>query len=66
MALTKWVANLVPTKKKQGSIRIFTEFWDQNLASPKDNYNIPFINQIINELMGNDLLSFMDVFSSYN
>ena len=38
IALTEWVSNLVPVDKKQGTIRICTDFRDLNKACPKDNY----------------------------
>ena len=34
--LTEWVSNLVPVAKKQGAIRICTDFHDLNHACPKD------------------------------
>nr|KUM50753.1 hypothetical protein ABT39_MTgene597 [Picea glauca] len=49
----KWVSNLVPVTKKQGTIRVCTDFLYLNLACPKDNYPTPFIDQIIDECAGN-------------
>ena len=43
IALTKWVSNPVPVDKKQGTIRVCTDFRDLNKACPKDNYPTPFI-----------------------
>ena len=45
--LTKWVSNPVPVDKKQGAIRICTDFHDLNRACPKDNFPTPFIDQIL-------------------
>jgi hypothetical protein len=47
--LTEWVSNPVPVDKKQGTIRVCTDFRDLNKACPKDNYPTPFIDQIIDE-----------------
>ena len=44
--LTQWVSNPVPVNKKQGTIRVCTDFHDLNKACPKDNFPTPFINQI--------------------
>jgi hypothetical protein len=64
--LTEWVSNPVPVDKKQGTIRVCTDFHDLNKACPKDNYPTPFIDQIIDECAGCEAFSFMDGFSGYN
>jgi hypothetical protein len=64
--LTKWVSNLVLVNKKQGTIRVCTDFCDLNKACPKDNFPTPFIDQIIDECDGCESFSFMDGFSGYN
>ena len=55
IALTEWVSNPVPVDKKQGTIRICTDFRDLNKAYPKDNYPTPFINQIIHACAGSEV-----------
>ena len=60
------VSNLVPIDKKQGTIRVCTEFQDLNKACPKDNYPTPFIDQIIDACAGSEVFSFMYGFSKYN
>jgi hypothetical protein len=64
--LTQWVSNPVLVDKKQGMIRVCTDFHDLNKACPKDNYPTPFIDQIIDECVGCEAFSFMDGFSGYN
>jgi hypothetical protein len=64
--LTQWVSNPMPVNKKQGTIRVCTDFRDLNKASPKDNFPTPFIDQIIDECAGCEAFSFMDVFLGYN
>ena len=66
IALTKWVSNPVPVDKKQGTIRVSTDFQDLNKSYPKDNYPTPFIDQIIDAYAGSEVFSFMDGFSKYN
>jgi hypothetical protein len=56
----------MPVDKKQGTIRVCTDFRDLNKACPKDNYPTPFIDQIIDECTGCEAFSFMDGFSGYN
>ena len=41
------------------------DFWDLNKACPKDNYPMPFIDQIIDACAGSEVFSFMDGFSRY-
>lgn len=64
--LTEWVSNPVPVDKKQGTIRVYTDFHDLNKVCPKDNYPTPFIDQIIDECAGCEAFSFMDGFLGYN
>jgi hypothetical protein len=66
IAYTSWVSNPVPVNKKQGTIRVCTDFRDLNHACPKDNFPMPFIDQIIDDCAGHEALSFMDGFSGYN
>jgi hypothetical protein len=66
IAYTSWVSNPVPVDKKQGTIRVCTDFRDLNNAFPKDNFPTPFIDQIIDDCAGHEALSFMDGFSGYN
>jgi hypothetical protein len=40
---SKWVANLVPIKKKNGEIRLCVDFRNLNRSSLKDNYPLPKI-----------------------
>jgi hypothetical protein len=64
--LTEWVSNLVLVAKKQGTIRVCVDYRDLNKAYPKDNYPMPFIDQIINNCAGIIIFSFMGGFSGYN
>ena len=52
--------------KKQGAIRVCTDFRDLNRACPKDNFPTPFIYQILDECVGSEVFSFMDGFFGYN
>jgi hypothetical protein len=66
IAYTSWVSNPIPVDKKQGTIRLCTDFRNLNNSCPKDNFPTPFINQIIDDCAGHEALSFMDGFSGYN
>ena len=64
--LTEWVSNLIAVNKKEGKIRVCTDFRDLNKACPKDNYPMPFIDQILDNCAGDEICSFMDGFSGYS
>jgi hypothetical protein len=66
IAYTSWVSKPVPINKKHGTICVCTDFCDLNHAFPKDNFPIPFVDQIIDNCIGHEALSFMDGFSGYN
>ena len=64
--LMDWVSNIVPIMNKQGTIRVCVDYLDINKACLKDNYPMPYINQIFDDCAGNEIFSFMDGFSGYN
>jgi hypothetical protein len=43
----KWLANTVPVKKKNGKWRMCIDFTDLNKATPKDNYSLPQMDQVV-------------------
>ena len=62
----EWVANIVPVPKKNGKVRICVDYRDLNQASPKDNFPLPHIDILIDNMTNFALFSFMDGFSGYN
>ena len=62
----EWMANVVPVKKHTGEIRVCTDFRDLNKACSKDDFPLPNIDMIIDNLEGYEMLSFMDGFLGYN
>ena len=61
-----WLANPVVAKKKNEKWRVCVDFTDLNKACPKDSFPLPHIDRLVEATVGNELLSFMDAFSSYN
>ncbi|XP_010474084.2 PREDICTED: uncharacterized protein LOC104753544 [Camelina sativa] len=61
-----WLANPVVVKKKNGKWRVRVDITDLNKACPKDSFSLPRIDQLVEATAGNELLTFMDVFSGYN
>jgi hypothetical protein len=63
---TQWVSNLVPVRKKSGEIRLCVDFRNLNRASDKDNYLVPPMEQILQQVSSSEILSLLDGFSGYN
>lgn len=61
-----WVSNLVPIKKKNGDISLCVDFKNLNIASLKDNYGLPNMEAMLQQVTGCELMSMMDSFSKYN
>ena len=61
-----WLANVVMVKKPNGKWRICVDFTDLNKEFPKDGYPLPRVDVLVDSTARNQLLSFMDAFSSYN
>ncbi len=66
LRFSKWVANLVLVKKKNGEIRLCVDFRNLNRVSLKDNYPLPKMDHILQKLVGSQRMSMLDGFSSYN
>jgi hypothetical protein len=63
---SKWVAKLVPVRKKNGEIRLCFDFRNLNRISKKDNYPLPKMEHILQRVTGASRMSMIDGFSSYN
>jgi len=61
-----WLANIVPVKKKNGTIKVCIDFMDLNLATPKDEYPMPVAEMLIDYAVGFEYLSMLDGYSGYN
>ena len=62
----EWIANVVPVPKKDGNVRMCLNFRDLNKACPKDDFSLPHIDVLVDNIAGSALMSFMDGFSRYN
>jgi len=54
--LSDWVSKIPLIIKKQGMIWMCVDYQDINRACPKDNYPTYFINQIVEDFFGNEIL----------
>ena len=52
LRFSKWLANLVPVRKKSGEIRLCVDFRNLNKVSLKDNYPLPKMDHILLRVVG--------------
>ena len=60
------MANIVPVKKKNGTIRVCIDFRDLNLSTPKDEYPMSVAEMLIDSAAGFEYLSMLDGYLGYN
>ena len=63
---SSWVANLVPVRKNNGEIRLCVDFRNLNRSSLNDNYPLPKIEQVLQQVVGAQRISMVDGFLGYN
>ena len=63
---SKWIANLVVVRKKNGEIRHCVDFINLNKFSKKDNYPLPKMEHLLQKVSGARVMSFLDCFLGYN
>ncbi|XP_073259781.1 uncharacterized protein [Populus alba] len=62
----QWVSNIVVVPKKEGKIKVCVDFRNLNKASPKDDFPLPHIDVLVDNVARSSTYSFMDGFSGYN
>ena len=63
---SEWLANPVLVQKSSGKWRMCVDFTDLNKASPKDDFPLPRIDQLVDATSGCELMSFLDAYSGYH
>ncbi|CAL8175084.1 unnamed protein product [Prunus armeniaca] len=53
-------------RKSKDGWRMCQDYTDLNKACPKDSFQLPRIDQLVDATAGHELLSFMDAYSGYN
>ncbi len=60
-----WLSPIVVMLKKNGKLRIFVNFKNLNVATKKDSYMLPFIDEVINIVTGHEVYTFLNGFFRY-
>ena len=63
---SKWIANLMVVRKKNGEIRLCVDFRNLNKCSKKDNYPLPKMEHLLRRVSGARVMYFLDGFFGYN
>jgi hypothetical protein len=63
---SEWVSPLVIVPKENEKWRVCVDYRALNKATQKDHFLLPFIDQVLNSLLGKKFFSFLDGFSGYN
>lgn len=58
--------NNVLVVKKNGTLRVYMDFRDLNVVSPKDKYQMPVAEILVNLAAGFEYLSLLYDYSRYN
>jgi hypothetical protein len=57
-----WLSPIVIVPKKNGKLRICVDFHKLNAATKKDPYPLPFIDEVLDAVIGYALYTFLDGF----
>jgi len=63
---SQWASHLVIVPKKNGKWRVCIYYRELSKATLKDHFHLPFIDQVLDTLLGKNNFSFLDGFSGYN
>jgi len=63
---TTWLANMMLVKKSSGKWQMCVYYTDLNKMCPKEAYPLPNNDRLVDEAVGNCILSFLDAYSGYN
>lgn len=63
---SEWVSPLGIVLKKNGQVRVCIDFRKLNKATKKDQYPIPFVDEISDQVAGNEAYSFCDGYKGYH
>jgi hypothetical protein len=62
----EWLTNAVMVKKANGKWRMCIDFTDFNKACPKDEFQLPRIDSLVDAVATSELMSLLDCYSGYH
>lgn len=62
----EWLANVVHVPKKDNKAKVCVDFRNLNKANHKDDFPLPHIDMLVDNIIIHVILSFMDGSSGYN
>ncbi|MCO5548224.1 hypothetical protein L7F22_001681 [Adiantum nelumboides] len=65
-ASNDWLFPIVLVPKKNRKLRVCVDYRKLNAHTIKDPFPLPFIDMILDEIVGHEMYSFMDGYSGYN
>jgi len=66
MQNSKWAINLILVQNKNSDIQLCIDFCDLNQVSVKDHFPLPFMDGILQHVVGSEMMFLLDGFSGYN
>jgi len=66
MRHSEWLSNPIIVRKKSGEIHLSVDFRDLHKENIKDNYPLPNMDMLLQQVTGSSLMSMLDGFSRYN
>jgi hypothetical protein len=63
---TQWLSPMVIVPKKNRKLRICVDYRKLNSQIKKDPFSLPFLDLVLNTVVGHEMYSFMDGYSGYN
>lgn len=60
------MANIVPVLKKDDKVKMYVDYQDLNIVSPKHDFPLLHIDVLVDNTAQFSVFSFMDGFSGYN
>ncbi len=63
---TQWFSPLAIVPKKNGKLRICVDYRKSNAWTKKDPFPLPFMDLVLDNVVGHDMYSFVDGYNGYN
>ncbi len=61
-----WLSPIVILPKKNGKLRIYIDFLKLNATTTKDPYQLPFIDEVLNTVVGREAYFFLNGYLGYH